>query len=95
MAYAENAHVHAANSDQSLHLKGRDEMSKRREISGKYRMEVTASEDCPKCFGTGIELEQTPNATSRRVEINLAICMCVRVLPRLVHDPNAREAPHV
>lgn len=67
------------------------DMSKRRNVSEKYRMEVTATEDCPKCFGTGIELEQKPYPGSRRIEINLSVCMCVRVLPRLVHDTFARE----
>jgi hypothetical protein len=66
-------------------------MGKRRDISDKYRMEVTAKEDCPNCFGTGIRIEQKANATWNRIEISLSVCMCVRVLPRLVADMHTRQ----
>ena len=66
-------------------------MAKRREISAKYRMEVTALESCDKCFGTGICIEQEPQGILR--QINLSVCMCVRVLPRLTSDPTTRNDP--
>jgi hypothetical protein len=62
----------------------------RREISRQYRMEVTAREDCPKCYGTGIELAQKPWPSQNRMEISLSVCMCIRVLPRLVADMQSR-----
>jgi hypothetical protein len=68
-------------------------VSKRRSVSDKYRMEVTAKEDCPKCFGTGIEMEQRSSSASRKVEITLSVCMCVRVMPRLQADLNTRDDP--
>lgn len=61
-------------------------MGKRREVSGNYRMMVSALEDCPKCYGTGIEFEQIPHPATRRLEINLAVCMCVRVVPILTAE---------
>lgn len=66
-------------------------MSKRREVSGKYRMEVTASEECLHCAGTGIAIEQSFSGYTRKLEVLLSICKCVRVLPRLIEDPQARE----
>ena len=66
-------------------------MITRREVSGKYRMEVTAIEECADCHGTGICIEQSFSPYSRKLEILLSICACVRILPRLSHDPNARE----
>lgn len=61
-------------------------MAKRREVSGNYRMMVSALQDCEKCFGTGIELEQIPHAVSRKVEINVSVCMCVRIVPMHVAE---------
>jgi hypothetical protein len=66
-------------------------MTTRREVSGKYRMEVTAVEECVDCHGTGICIEQSFSSYSHKLEILLSICACVRILPRLSHDPNARE----
>lgn len=59
-------------------------MATRREISGNYRMELTALEDCKECNGTGISLEQTHYKISGKLELNLKICPCLRIIPRLV-----------
>ena len=66
-------------------------MTTRREVSGKYRMEVTAIAECPECHGTGIFIEHSFTSYSRKLEILLSICACVRILARLSDDPNARE----
>lgn len=65
-------------------------MSNRRGISNKYRMEITAKEECQFCFGTGMRIEQSANKYSNKIEILLSVCPCVRVVPRLVHDPHSR-----
>jgi hypothetical protein len=68
-------------------------MSKRRSVSDKYRMEITANEGCNLCRGTGISMEQTAFSGSRKIEIVLSVCMCVRVVPRLIQDAFAYEDP--
>lgn len=63
----------------------------RREVSGNYRMEVTAAEGCPECFGTGIKMEQSASPLCRKIEIILSICPCVRVIPRMVAGARTTE----
>lgn len=72
-------------------------MAKRREVSGNYRMMVSALEECQRCFGTGIAIEHKPWLNQARVEIGLQICMCVRLVPILKSDGShcAQDHPAV
>jgi hypothetical protein len=62
------------------------EIKKRQPVKTGYIMQITAEETCARCLGTGINAEQHYNATFRKLDIEVSVCSCVRVVPRLAGE---------
>jgi hypothetical protein len=62
------------------------ETIKRQPIKTAYVMQITADENCTHCLGTGINAEQRYNLMFHRLDIEVTVCSCVRVVPRVAGE---------